>query len=78
MTDREFKIGDIVELKSGGPKMTINRIIGKDTPSKDQALKDHYLGYSNGQFVCVWYDFSQEEYKEQIFSPESLIKSTDS
>ncbi|MBK6698727.1 MAG: DUF2158 domain-containing protein [Saprospiraceae bacterium] len=30
--DKKFEIGDVVELKSGGPNMTITRIINKFHP----------------------------------------------
>jgi uncharacterized protein YodC (DUF2158 family) len=26
----KFKLGDVVQLKSGGPKMTVNRLLGAD------------------------------------------------
>jgi uncharacterized protein YodC (DUF2158 family) len=34
-----FRIGDVVELKSGGPKMTVDRI----------------LGDSGQRLTCVWF-----------------------
>ena len=26
----QFKLGDVVQLKSGGPKMTVNQLLGRD------------------------------------------------
>jgi uncharacterized protein YodC (DUF2158 family) len=26
----KFKLGDVVQLKSGGPKMTVNQLLGRD------------------------------------------------
>jgi uncharacterized protein YodC (DUF2158 family) len=49
-----FKVGDVVELKSEGPKMTIQKIIGVTT-SKDETYayvtKNHY----EGDLVCQWF-----------------------
>lgn len=47
MADVEFKVGDVVRLKSGGLKMTIATIDGKDIYckwfDKDTTLKDDYF-----------------------------------
>ena len=40
MSHRAFASGDMVQLKSGGPPMTVNRV----------------LGVSGGELVCVWFD----------------------
>lgn len=40
--DKKFNIGDIVELKSGGPKMTINGVIS-------YVEKKEYI------YRCVWF-----------------------
>ena len=36
-------IGDIVQLKSGGPKMTVQRIIGSDRTNFGIIASDEYL-----------------------------------
>lgn len=60
--NHELKIGDVVQLKSGGPKMTISKII---------------LGYqtkkANGVVSCMWFN---EENKpcEKDFKIETLKK----
>lgn len=54
----EFKIGDKVKLKSGGPDMTIN----------DKNPDEH----DNIIFLCQWFDGSK--LNERWFPPESLEK----
>lgn len=71
----EFKIGDIVMLKSGGPKMTIQRFLGdsKDVSSKvqDEAIKI-IKGNKSGDVICQWFD--ENNSKNDIFPVESLVK----
>ena len=33
MTDQKFKVGDVVQLKSGGPTMTVTDVAGTDAVS---------------------------------------------
>jgi uncharacterized protein YodC (DUF2158 family) len=54
----EFKAGDCVVLKSGGPSMTI-KDIGEYSFEKDVAL-------------CEWFDGTK--IKSHVFKPESLKK----
>ncbi len=72
---QELKIGDVVMLKSGGPKMTIQRILGdsKDVSTKvqDEALKI-IKGNKEGDVVCQWFD--ENASKNDIFPVESLVK----
>lgn len=71
----DFKKGDIVMLKSGGPKMTVQRFIGdsSDVSAKvqDEALKI-IKGNKTGDVVCQWFDGSVS--KSDIFPVESLVK----
>jgi uncharacterized protein YodC (DUF2158 family) len=59
----DFKVGDIVKLKSGGPKMTIEKF---GTVNSNNADGIH----------CVWFDNVQgdEQLKSGKFIPETLIK----
>jgi len=43
----EFKVGDVVELKSGGPKMTI------------EVIDDYGTGHKQAR--CVWFDKAKRE-----------------
>lgn len=72
---QELKIGDVVMLKSGGPKMTIQRIIGDSndvsTKVQDEALKI-IKGNKSGDIVCQWFD--ENASKNDIFPVGSLVK----
>jgi uncharacterized protein YodC (DUF2158 family) len=60
-----IKTGDVVQLKSGGPEMTVLRIIGEKTASmtatktQDYALKQ--AGYRDGDVVCQWFNSGKLE-----------------
>ena len=52
-------IGDIVQLKSGGPKMTVQRIIGADRSNLGLKAADEYLkmrGFTDGDVICQWFE----------------------
>ena len=54
-----FKIGEVVRLKSGGPPMTIQRIIGGPklhvlATTGDEAYK--VQGFRDGDVVCQWFE----------------------
>jgi len=60
----DLKVGDIVVLKSGGPKMTIKRI----EPTKILGSENEILmGY------CDW--FENEQLKSKMFPLETLVLS---
>ncbi len=56
--ERKFKKGDIVVLKSGGPKMTVN----------DYAWQGNYQ--SNDTLICHWFDGN--ELKQSTFDQEAV------
>ena len=58
----EIKIGDIVRLKSGGPKMTVEGF-------KWDHLKNCY---DNNQVQCTW--FVEQERHTEYFTNGALIK----
>jgi len=68
-----FKTGNIVQLKSGGPQMTVQRIIGSDNSNfliktADELLKTQ--GFSNGDVICQWFNGNRLE--RGTFKADSL------
>lgn len=61
---KSFKPGDIVQLKSGSPSMTISLI----TKIEDLTNRAVVLGY-----VCVYYSKEQGKIATEIF-PEYVLK----
>ena len=55
----EFKKGDVVRLKSGGPKMTIDSVEEYGSGNK-----------SNIRAICIWFDGGER--KEGVFKLASL------
>lgn len=71
----DFKNGDIVQLKSGGPQMTIQRIIGTDKSHFMIKAADEFLktqGFNDGDVVCQW--FNGNKLENGTFKIESLDK----
>jgi uncharacterized protein YodC (DUF2158 family) len=65
----EFSNGEVVQLKSGGPKMTITYI--DDTPNPEDV-------FTSGipfrvEIYCKWFD-AKDAVQTATFYPESLIK----
>ena len=55
----KFNVGEVVQLKSGGPLMTI------------QAIGDYSLSKGlNPGVLCVWFDDKKKV--EDVFHPEAL------
>jgi len=67
-----FQVGDIVQLKSGGPKMTVYRIIGHDNDNNRTGMEDNVLkmaGYKDGDVICQWFVRTKTEsgtYKSEM------------
>jgi uncharacterized protein YodC (DUF2158 family) len=57
--DTQLKAGDVVQLKSGGPKMTIHSI-GNAALTKTPTA------------VCDWFEDDKKTNKRASFSPDSL------
>jgi len=62
----EFKVGDIVSLKSGGPKMTIKKI---------ETVR--YVGTEHDTIIasCNWFD--KEQLQSKSFPLETLVLNND-
>jgi uncharacterized protein YodC (DUF2158 family) len=60
---KNFAVGDVVKVKSGGPEMTIESI--DDYAAVPGAAPDY-------QAKCVWFDGKNR--KEGFFKPEMLSK----
>jgi uncharacterized protein YodC (DUF2158 family) len=66
--------GDIVQLRSGGPKMTIQRIIGVDRTNFGLKAADEYLkmrGFNDGDVICQW--FEGNTLRDGTFKTASLV-----
>jgi uncharacterized protein YodC (DUF2158 family) len=61
-TLNDFQVGDVVELKSGGPSMTIEEI------------GNFHAWEAEDQAKCVW--FEKTTRKEGIFEFVTLVKAT--
>lgn len=57
--DKQLKAGDTVQLKSGGPTMTIDII-------------EDFFFMSNARARCIW--FAQDQVKEEFFELHILKK----
>lgn len=68
-----MKKGDVVQLKSGGPNMTVVRIIGFEKTNNKTQIADKLMstaGYENGDVICEWFD--KTERKTEAFKASSL------
>ncbi len=75
MTMEIFKIGDVVQLKSGGPKMTVQRIMGSDNSNIGLKAGDEFLkmrGFKDGDVICNWFETSS--LRDGTFKMESLVR----
>lgn len=58
MGQDQYKIGDVVVLKSGGPPMTVHNI------------GDYNATYPEIGLLCVWFDTSKKV--EDVFHPNAV------
>ncbi|WP_218620376.1 YodC family protein [Flavobacterium sp. I3-2] len=67
----EINIGDIVQLISGGPEMSVHDIFGKTT-TKQFTLAYKTAGHTDGEIICKW--FSGSKLETGFFKIETLKK----
>ena len=68
-----IQTGDVVQLKSGGPKMTVQRVIGSDNSNLGLKASDEFLklkGFKDGDVICNWFEASS--LRDGTFKAESL------
>ncbi|MCW3077438.1 MAG: putative small protein [Bacteroidetes bacterium] len=46
----------VVQLKSGGPKMTVIRIVGDEDNSNLADFAYKHTGHKDGDLICEWFD----------------------
>ena len=69
-----LQVGAVVQLKSGGPKMTVQRIIGDDSSNIGIKATDEYFklrGFKDGDVICNWFESSS--LKDGTFKKDSLV-----
>ena len=67
----DLKPSQIVELKSGGPKMTVLFVIGAQDTNRALTITALNQGYANGDVMCEWFD--GEDRKTHLFRASSLM-----
>ena len=75
MESISIKVGDIVQLKSGGPKMTVQRMIGAEQSNFGLKAGDELLkmrGFKEGDVICNWFEGSS--LRDGTFRVESLLR----
>lgn len=66
-----FNKGDVVMLKSGGPKMTVTGVVGQDRALDITSMS----GYEQGD-VSVEY-FAKDRLEKQMFKATSIVLATE-
>ena len=69
---KEFMTGDVVQLKSGGPKMTVHKIMG---PMESDLLAAAFKGADKGDVECKWFENGRIE--SAFFKPQMLVQAGD-
>jgi uncharacterized protein YodC (DUF2158 family) len=73
----DLTTNDVVQLNSGGPKMSIIRFIGADKSNFQLRMADEFLklqGFNDGDVLCQWFDGNR--LSSGTFKRETLIKVT--
>lgn len=68
----KFSVGDVVQLNSGGPKMTVAAVIGDPAVPKIFENTAKQQGFSTGDVSCHWFDGPENKvglFKSATLSP---------
>jgi len=70
----DFKTGEVVQLNSGGPEMTIKGIIGdtKSPLNKMETTAWKMAAHEEGEVYCQW--FYNNKIESAVFKQEMLKK----
>lgn len=66
----DFKKGDVVKLKSGGPVMTISYVDDVEPSLEDRLVPDQKFSVT---IFCQWFDH-KDILQSATFDPEVLVK----
>jgi uncharacterized protein YodC (DUF2158 family) len=69
----QFIKGNVVRLKSGGPDMTIARVLGIEKDNAIIEMADSLIlgaGYENGDLICEWFEKTTK--KDGVFKASSV------
>ena len=69
----EIKKGDVVRIKSGGPRMTAESFVSEGGMSKSAYI---VRGFKDTDIVCVW--FEKQTLKRDVFKSEVLMPAPES
>ena len=69
MSDHDFQPGDVVELKSGGPQMTVASV---RTTEDIEDARQMGVTYVQSGILCAW--FAGIKVRRQYFDPKDLKK----
>lgn len=67
----DLSVGDVVRLKTGGPKMVVSHVFESDNTMKN-ALVGGAHGLKKGDLVCTWFD--GDEKKDGGFRAGTVVR----
>jgi len=67
---KTHEVGNVVELKSGGPAMTVNLVIEAEGNNTIVDINYINLGFKKGDVVCSW--FTNNKLEEAPFKAATV------